>query len=588
MNYTHTEIIVNVFGPIIDLSKIPEFSSIDLINHMRHEKLKETFDILYPKNSCTLEKPDPWRESDYRNIIWNSLRDDRLKTQLINRDVLKLICDAQEFALVKIMVKYPADNIEVEYELLKKLIIDCSERLVEYDQIKKGCFLTESNFFNAGKVISEGKKDYFKEICPKPGDNYHIVEKNGREEKVVGNNPYRIVLDFNVDFNVPKTNENGNSNWHWWISGKINNECPATKLKDLIAIRKLGFETTKFIQKIEKENNEIKINDYSTKLFSDEYYVANPELKDDLDAQTYFLEETSKSLLFPQKPTCVFLAGDPGTGKSYFIDLLAKKLKISYFPSISLSEVKDDNFQNAIQKHIDEVYNAHKPSPLKHKLAFVDEIDTNAKGLAFRLFLEAMTGKYRNSDGEALDYETNHLIWVFAGSTNTKKTDFIQMFEKEEKKVRDFFDRIHFYLELPSVRNSADQAILHFLSMVKKYQKEHKKRKGENADRIKISKSVLALLGLTPWKSARQIDTIIKAASVSMKDFDTIKLRHFINITHVDEFCKTFSRITSGVSNTIPPTKIERGFVQKELKKFENRNEIKSLKEKENLVTIIY
>jgi hypothetical protein len=506
--------------------------------------------------------------------------------------MLKLICEAREFALVRVMIKYPVTSEKSFYDYTKQLVIDCSIQLADYDQIKSNRVLKNENFFNAGKVIAEknDKNAYFDDVCPKVGEKFEIVDSdNVVEEKEVGNNPYRIVLDFNVDFNVPKMLTPYKNNWHWWIAGKVNNECPTVKLKELIATRKLGFETSKFIDMIKNNSLKINISDYSTRLFSKEYFVASPQLKDDLDAQTYFLEITSKSDLFTDKPTCVFLAGDPGTGKSHFIDILAKKLGINYYPSISLSEVKDDNFQKAIQRHIDEVYEVNKTAspPLLHRLAFVDEIDTNAKGLAFRLFLEAMTGKYRNEDGGTLGYKTSNLIWVFAGSTGIKKNDFIQTFEKDEKKVRDFFDRIHFHIELPSVKNSSAQAILHFLSMVRKYQISYNSKNKIEKNDIQISESVLALFGLTHWKSARQIDTIIKAASVyiSLNKFETITLRYFVNILHVEEFCKVFLRVTNGISNAIPPAVTPFEF-NKKLVEFENLEKIKALDEKNKMITV--
>jgi hypothetical protein len=133
---------------------------------------------------------------------------------------------------------------------------------------------------------------------------------------------------------------------------------------------------------------------------------------------------------------------------------------------------------------------------------------------------------------------------LFAGSIGKRREDFIEEFGKEERKVHDFFDRIHFDLILPSIDEPA-QAQLIFLNAIRDVQPNSK-----HITAIQIERPVLYLFGMTLWESARQIRTICRVA-VSRKhdkqekinDIEVgtvVKLHHFKDIKISNNFSEAF------------------------------------------------
>ena len=142
--------------------------------------------------------------------------------------------------------------------------------------------------------------------------------------------------------------------------------------------------------------------------------------------------------------------------------------------------------------------------------------------------MDAMTGDATDSRGVRKIDKTNKLVWIFAGSAGLNRDEFIADFYDEDKKVADFFDRIHFDMILPTVQRPG-QAILAFLSSLLS-DDICSRNKDEG---ISVTKSVLYLFGQTVWKSARQIKTISRIAcakadfsrsNISLENFDEINI----------------------------------------------------------------
>jgi hypothetical protein len=160
------------------------------------------------------------------------------------------------------------------------------------------------------------------------------------------------------------------------------------------------------------------------------------------------------------------------------------------------------------------------------------DTDGGGKTYAFRFLMDAMTGNVMDNKGNLVkNTEARKLVWLFAGSAKINREEFVKEFYEHERKVADFFGRIHFYILLPSVQSSG-QAILTFLSALDR---------PEGKDRITVTQSVLYLFGRTVWKSARQIKTICRIASARRRfDWDdVIDLNCFDGIDVLTEFVTT-------------------------------------------------
>jgi hypothetical protein len=257
------------------------------------------------------------------------------------------------------------------------------------------------------------------------------------------------------------------------------------------------------------------------------------------------------------------LAGAPGTGKSFFVNLFSEYIEAKQlFPTASLSGVSENKFADAIREHINNVYsnslyiNAEKP-----RIAFLDEVDTKGGVLAFRFLMDAMTGSLTNDKGEFERNETERLVWIFAGSAALNKDKFILDFQRDDRKVPDFFDRIHFNLELPTV-DEPGQAVLTFLSTLKQYIVSDSK----SLSNVHVSKYILQLFGLTTWKSARQINTvcrIVYAKAGFTDDKIELKLGDFEDVANkmavIPEFKETYIAICKSFSNADGSIKAETG-----------------------------
>ncbi|MCL2065701.1 MAG: hypothetical protein FWG98_15205 [Candidatus Cloacimonetes bacterium] len=124
------------------------------------------------------------------------------------------------------------------------------------------------------------------------------------------------------------------------------------------------------------------------------------------------------------------------------------------------------------------------------------------------------------------------------------KEEFIEACKKTERKVHDFFDRIHFDLILPSI-DEPTQAQLIFLNTIREVQPNN-----DFINVIQVKRSVLYLFGMTLWESARQIRTICRVAVAkkygandNIKDIEMgtlIELKHFKDIKISNKFSESY------------------------------------------------
>jgi hypothetical protein len=468
----NTEIIVDLIGPIIDISKIPAFNDIPDVRYL-HES--EIVDILNRRNSGN------WNDDAVFKRIINTLNA-KSCISILNKEILILLVKAKRFASIKIVSRV-SDN--ALFNAARARVVDYSKKMCDQLNKKNEEIGTEHENF-----VSLSRNDFIR-IDPK------IKLAEWLSKECSAKNAYRIMFDDEVDVKI------STALIQEWVSG-ISDKNYIPKLKEAIDRREridtVGKDLSMLVPNHRKQ---ILLKNYAIdKNFK--FYVFENEIRNKLcknidSIETIIKKESDNH----DKPICVFLAGSPGTGKSYFVEQLAVYLKAGgEYPTASLSGVPENDFANAVKNHIDTVYDRLTNQSENIHIAFLDEIDTKGNELAFRLLMDAMTGDATDNRGIRKTEHTKKLVWLFAGSAGLNRDEFIEYFREKDRKVIDFFDRIHFDIILPSVQKPG-QAILTFLSSLDRPRK---------TKRIKVSRSVLYLFGRTTWKSARQIKTICRIA----------------------------------------------------------------------------
>jgi hypothetical protein len=509
-----TEIIVDLIGPIIDISKITVFSDIERVRYLHENEIVDTL------NNRRLGGGLPWSTK----LIFEHIIDvlgKKSRVSILDKQVVKLLLKAKTFADVKIISGVPSDKL---FEATKELVVDYSEFICLDLNKKEEIDVGDRNF-------SSFKEENFK--------HFHNVEEKRAYLNEKGK--HRIIFDDEIDIKI-LTEAIKNGLTQEWISGISDDDC-LEKLTKIIENRQLMAMVDEDISNLIKDNNKILIENYAVKAnFNFYVFDANAlkKLRNYIDSiQGIIKSEDNKE---QSKPICVFLAGVPGTGKSYFVNQLAKYLGADDdYPVASLSGVPEDEFAEAVRSHIDEVYNKKSNKDKNVHIAFLDEVDTDGgSSLAFRLLMDAMSGNATDKKGVKKPENTKKLVWLFAGSAALNRDGFLVYFNKAGRKIEDFFDRIHFEISLPSVQRPG-QAILTFLCSLEP---------PEGMTNITVSKSVLYLFGRTAWKSTRQIKTICRIVN-SKFTWSDISLKHFEEIESPVEFVNTLKDIKKKESNGI-------------------------------------
>jgi hypothetical protein len=480
-------LIVDLFGPIIDISRIPSFKGIDSVRYLKEDEIA--------KHLGKNDGGEPWTGEEVLNKTEEYVKNKKIGPKLVDREILKQICGAKELCKIRI-VSSTRDTLFVH---AKELLINYSKNLL--------------NYFYPGDIkhhLDEGDFEYFNSQDKK----YNMMVGVKKSE-------HRIVFDDQY----PECDKAGSVNA--WISG-IDTDKPADKLKDIIAEREYIRHSDEAISKI-SDKGSICLSDY---VVFGEFLVFEREKRERIKLDVENIKQMVKTTANDKDPVCVFLAGLPGTGKSFFVKNFTKNIEGYKIPPTSLSGVPSNDFCDAVKLHIDEVYKDYDTKSTL--IAFLDEIDTKGDNYAFRLLMDAMTGDRANNQGVVDRKIEKKLVWFFAGSQGVTRKEFIESFRGDERKVVDFFDRIHFDIALPSVSDPG-QSILTLLATIKKLKGE------ENAPK-KISLKVLKLFSSSQWKSARQIVTTCRIA-MSRLSGDVITSNIFGNIHVSDEFDRVYKAL---------------------------------------------
>ena len=503
-----TEVLVDCIGPLIDISKIRDFRDIEYARYLTEKEISKEISLRGYSSS----------ELQVREITKEALSHSKLAVRLIDTEMLIQLCRAKKFCTIKIFSTVSDPEL---FQCAKKVLIDYSKQIIRFNmEIDEEFFdeLEESDF----EHISDDKKEL-------PG--ILLYYKKRAEARIKEKDSYRVAIDDDsLTFNIV-----GNSNikipsFQEWIGGIKENK-QVERFKDVLDKRKHIYDGVEAIKDICKDNK-IVLENYRT---MKDYYIYDNMLKDQLEERLESIRQILDLGKARSKPICVFLAGAPGTGKSYFVNQFAKYMECaSPYPVTSLSGVDSSRFYDAIEHHVEQVYNTKRDDEKARNVAFLDEIDTKCNYYAFRFLMDAMTGSRTNENGVVMkDFKSGtveNLVWFFAGSSGTTRQEFMNQLKGDERKVIDFFDRIHFDMTLPEVGNPG-QAILTLMSAIKEFWGNNKPSK--------ISIKVLLAFACTKWTSTRSIMTICRvAAAHKNEDPDVIRIELFEGIDTSEIFHK--------------------------------------------------
>lgn len=512
-----TEVFVDCIGPLIDVSKIKEFRDVEDVRYLKEEEIAHEMTILKQKS---------YRSDEILRITREALSHSKLAVRLVDVKMLMQICRAKKFCSVKIVSTVPDNDL---FDLAKHTLIEYSRQILQFD-------------------LSSKESELYKELVD--SDFVHISATSTEAPGILlcqtgESNTYKIAIDDNsLAFNATRITDKPIPSFQEWIGG-IRDSDHAERLKTVLDKRHHIYNATCAVDHI-CSNNKIELPQYT---IMDDYFVYSNDLRDKLNKRIEAIRHVLDDGRAKAKPICVFLAGAPGTGKSYFVECFAKFVECDkQYPVSSLSGVPRQNFYDAIEHHVEQVYNTKKGEKQIASVAFLDEIDTKGDYFAFRFLMDAMTGSRTNDKGISMKNfksgTVENLVWFFAGSAGATRQEFMSQLKDDERKVIDFFDRIHFDIQLPSV-NEPGQAVLTMLSSIKSYWKQDQLPK-------RISKKVLLAFACTKWTSTRSILTIcrIAAAHPNAQNSDEIRLEFFEGIDTSEEFLKQYNFIKEHVNDT--------------------------------------
>lgn len=525
-----TEVVADCIGPLIDISKIKAFRDIEYVRYLTEEEICDKMPSKDKNNEIK------WTPEDIRNITKKALQHSKLAVRYIDSEMVMQLCRAKSFCSIKIISTVP--DIEL-FNLVKRVLIDFSNQMVKYNPStskSKGYKVLEDEDFE--HIISTDSQ--------LPGILLYYKEKLESGKQNIDS--YKIAIDDDalVFSTIAEKNDNIPS-FQEWIGG-IREDNPVQRLKEVLIKRKHIYDGAAKVTKM-CEGDRINLNNYT---LIGNYYVYDSDLKEQLKKRINSIKHIIDTGNGKNKPICVFLAGTPGTGKTYFVNCFAEDMQCSkQYPMTSLSGVSSANFYDAIEYHVEQVYNAKYDSKQKASIAFLDEIDTASGYYAFRFLMDAMTGSRTNDKGVAMKNfksgTVENLVWFFAGSAGATRQEFMNQLKSNERKVIDFFDRIHFDMKLPGVEEPG-QAILTLMSAIKEYWKKDKLSAERDKLPTEISIKVLLAFACTKWTSTRSIMTICRVAAAHKKaDDKKITLELFEGIDTSEEFHKQCNYIEEHV-----------------------------------------
>lgn len=402
--------VVDAFGPLIDISKLSVFSSIDNARTLTEDAIAD--ELNDNKNESGRVN---WDSNRVQNVVSDALDNWSQNPGLINAPAILRLWHANDNG-TEVNIVSTTNNEELfktAIEAIKEVSCDVSPNAQPAD-------------FHSQQLAS------------KEALQSHLEELNKQEER------YTVVLHDSYSTDMP-------------VDSHLYDEWypPATgHLDDLTPILERGLERELRMQPVGwlGDTQDIYLSEF--KAFGN-FLVFSKTQREELKKQ---IDRLKNLMADTDKPVVVVLCGPSGSGKSFFVDECVREILNSEHEIVKtdLSSVTD--LCAAISQHVTDLR-------LGDGVGLLDEVDTNVSGeYAYRHLMMPMTGQQVDSLGRSIGPIRQNL-WFMAGSIASTRIDWIEQCKDQEPKVVDWSNRVSEWIEIPSVRSNDAilQAIAHLL-----------------------------------------------------------------------------------------------------------------------------
>jgi hypothetical protein len=480
-----TRFVVDMIGPLVDISKIQRFRGLDC----RFDTEYTIADKLNNQSRGTFDGP-PRKEAG-----WTS------------KDVLDLVVT---------QLKQPSGLHLVEGELLRAL----SNAADAGFEVTFTSTVSSKEVFDAAKKAVELYLAAFPELRATASKTLVTFQPlnttfKKSDDPTMSNSLWRefLLLDNGAHFTVVLNDSTADDLaldrelYGEWITGVLHAPDLASQILRIVEERKRAKDAHNFLSGQEKLIKS-KLNAIG------DFGIWNEEIRSKIVSKWRRALDLRESVTKESQPICVFLGGPPGSGKSFFVKQCLKSFSPSplSLETISLSGVSRTQYEESIDKHVERAFQIGVSATEPH-VAFLDEVDTvNGTETAFRYLMDPMTGAITDAEGKKINQtKTSPSFWFFAGSLSNSRNGFVEELKKYDEKVRDFFDRIQVFIELPGVSEPSEavfQAIISIMELRPKIRK--------------FEKSALLAFGANKWRSARELKTVCQMVALDLEENDTI------------------------------------------------------------------
>ncbi|MEZ5358234.1 MAG: AAA family ATPase [Candidatus Zixiibacteriota bacterium] len=257
---------------------------------------------------------------------------------------------------------------------------------------------------------------------------------------------------------------------------------------------------------------------------SSQYKTELLYLLNDLSAKAY-----SNGL---ETPYTNLICAAPGIGKSTIVKEIHKSLKKTPFCQTDLSEY--DNTEQAINNHLQDIYELIRSSKNSIVMACIDEIDTSRNGqYIFSKLIKPMYGKeFTLKKGVKTSF--NNLIWLFIASSANSSDEFKKMFSGKVNKAKDFISRIKRPCDLTGKITDPKEKIVLFIFLLLK-----------KAPHIMyVEASALVNVGVQEFETTRDIESFAEKTSQNVITGNPVLMLKHLDIGN-EEIAKTIKYIES-------------------------------------------
>lgn len=503
-------VVCDLIGPIIDISRMPQFDGLDCRFDSEDQIAKKLSDRVSITAPITINLPigrtSLFTDKDVFAIVENELAR-ASGMNFVERGIIDGLLAAAK-AGFRVFLTSTVSEVSVfkSAEHAVRTFIS-----TYYDEVDANCLLESIKF---ERLVTDENTGCAQDLWV----NF-LREFKGKESVIVVND--RPVQDWH------KITQDM---YYEWIPGVIDGDSFRKKISEIISSQALKVTAFEILRQLP----DIKMSD--TKAVGG-FCILNKDMQDKIKQRWDAVMRLRKSLneAGDAKPICVFLGGPPGSGKSFFVEQCAKELRLGKnYEEASLSGVHDGKYAEAIDRHIKDA-KKNEGEGDEARIAFLDEVDTVIGSYTvFRHLMDPMTGKLTTPLGEKDTFEIcKNLVWFFAGSAGSSRRDFIDKFKDIDKKVVDFFDRIPFYFELPGV-NAPEEAILQAIINLK--------RQPTGSSLVTFEKRVLLAFASTNWRSARHLISTCQLIGLNIdKGTETLRYEDAKLNIDIGEFNKVHS-----------------------------------------------